>query len=230
MLLLVVSQTGLVYTFTTPKLEAIVKQPEGRNLIQECLNAPGPSDEAGPSTQPGDMYAKEEGEELEEGEDDEEEEEDVPELGHADAGLTAQAFATSPVSDAGPYAPQPGAPLFHPGWAMPNLGKRDHKQANIKRRRTQPNLSTAGLQQANHPSMNDMHQAYYSPVHMPTMPVERNMSDPTLMTNGIPMYYQPMTAEDHGPHLNHAPSVSHDLHMSPQSDAPPAGGGAPATS
>ena len=36
-LLLVVSQTGLVYTFTTPKLEAVVKQPEGRNLIQECL-------------------------------------------------------------------------------------------------------------------------------------------------------------------------------------------------
>lgn len=42
-LLLVVSQTGLVYTFTTPKLQALVTQAEGRNLIQACLNAPDPS-------------------------------------------------------------------------------------------------------------------------------------------------------------------------------------------
>ena len=42
-LLLVVSQTGLVYTFTTPKLQALVTEAEGRNLIQACLNAPDPS-------------------------------------------------------------------------------------------------------------------------------------------------------------------------------------------
>ncbi|KAJ1852564.1 transcription factor of the MADS box, partial [Coemansia sp. RSA 2703] len=39
-LLLVVSETGLVYTFTTPKLQPIVTQPEGKNLIQTCLNVP----------------------------------------------------------------------------------------------------------------------------------------------------------------------------------------------
>ncbi|KAJ2706581.1 transcription factor of the MADS box [Coemansia sp. IMI 203386] len=39
-LLLVVSETGLVYTFTTPKLQPIVTQPEGKNLIQACLNVP----------------------------------------------------------------------------------------------------------------------------------------------------------------------------------------------
>ncbi|KAI9010327.1 hypothetical protein CLU79DRAFT_677870, partial [Phycomyces nitens] len=39
-LLLVVSETGLVYTFTTPKLQPIVMKPEGKNLIQSCLNAP----------------------------------------------------------------------------------------------------------------------------------------------------------------------------------------------
>ena len=39
-LLLVVSETGLVYTFSTPKFEPIVTQQEGRNLIQACLNAP----------------------------------------------------------------------------------------------------------------------------------------------------------------------------------------------
>ncbi|ORX91087.1 SRF-TF-domain-containing protein, partial [Basidiobolus meristosporus CBS 931.73] len=39
-LLLVVSETGLVYTFTTPKLQPLVTQPEGKNLIQSCLNAP----------------------------------------------------------------------------------------------------------------------------------------------------------------------------------------------
>ncbi|VVT47452.1 uncharacterized protein SAPINGB_P001718 [Magnusiomyces paraingens] len=39
-LLLVVSETGLVYTFTTPKLQPLVTEPEGKNLIQACLNAP----------------------------------------------------------------------------------------------------------------------------------------------------------------------------------------------
>ncbi|KAJ2213170.1 transcription factor of the MADS box [Coemansia sp. RSA 487] len=39
-LLLVVSETGLVYTFTTPKLQPIVTQPEGKNLIQACLSVP----------------------------------------------------------------------------------------------------------------------------------------------------------------------------------------------
>ncbi|CDO96554.1 unnamed protein product [Kluyveromyces dobzhanskii CBS 2104] len=56
-LLLVVSETGLVYTFTTPKFQPIVTQPEGKNLIQACLNAPEEDDE-------------------EEDDDDEEEEED----------------------------------------------------------------------------------------------------------------------------------------------------------
>ncbi|KAG1437270.1 hypothetical protein G6F56_013188 [Rhizopus delemar] len=39
-LLLVVSETGLVYTFTTPKLQPIVTKSEGKNLIQSCLNTP----------------------------------------------------------------------------------------------------------------------------------------------------------------------------------------------
>ncbi|GAN06743.1 SRF-TF-domain-containing protein [Mucor ambiguus] len=43
-LLLVVSETGLVYTFTTPKLQPLVTKPEGKNLIQSCLNAPDPID------------------------------------------------------------------------------------------------------------------------------------------------------------------------------------------
>ncbi|KAJ7600715.1 SRF-type transcription factor (DNA-binding and dimerization domain)-domain-containing protein [Mycena floridula] len=42
-LLLVVSETGLVYTFTTAKLQPLVTQPEGKNLIQACLNAPNGS-------------------------------------------------------------------------------------------------------------------------------------------------------------------------------------------
>ncbi|CAI4291144.1 AKR_collapsed_G0005570.mRNA.1.CDS.1 [Saccharomyces cerevisiae] len=44
-LLLVVSETGLVYTFSTPKFEPIVTQQEGRNLIQACLNAPDDEEE-----------------------------------------------------------------------------------------------------------------------------------------------------------------------------------------
>ncbi|WVQ65516.1 uncharacterized protein L199_003693 [Kwoniella botswanensis] len=48
-LLLVVSETGLVYTFTTTKLQPLVQKPEGKNLIQACLNAP---DGFGPDGQP----------------------------------------------------------------------------------------------------------------------------------------------------------------------------------
>ncbi len=52
-LLLVVSETGLVYTFTTPKLQPLVTKPEGKNLIQSCLNAPEIANAAGP-VEPGD--------------------------------------------------------------------------------------------------------------------------------------------------------------------------------
>ena len=40
-MLLVASETGHVYTFATPKLQPFVTLPEGKNLIQSCLNAPG---------------------------------------------------------------------------------------------------------------------------------------------------------------------------------------------
>ncbi|QRW00500.1 SRF-type transcription factor (DNA-binding and dimerization domain) [Ceratobasidium sp. AG-Ba] len=53
-LLLVVSETGLVYTFTTAKLQPLVTQPEGKNLIQACLNAPNGSIPGGaPASGPG---------------------------------------------------------------------------------------------------------------------------------------------------------------------------------
>ncbi|KAG0380563.1 transcription factor of the MADS box [Mortierella sp. AD032] len=42
-LLLVVSETGLVYTFTTPKLQPIVTKEAGRNLIQACLHSADPA-------------------------------------------------------------------------------------------------------------------------------------------------------------------------------------------
>lgn len=39
-LLLVASETGHVYTFATPKLQPLITKPEGKNVIQACLNAP----------------------------------------------------------------------------------------------------------------------------------------------------------------------------------------------
>ena len=39
-LLLVASETGHVYTFATPKLQPIITQSNGKNMIQSCLNAP----------------------------------------------------------------------------------------------------------------------------------------------------------------------------------------------
>jgi len=38
-LLLVASETGHVYTFATPKLQPLITKPEGKNLIQQCLNS-----------------------------------------------------------------------------------------------------------------------------------------------------------------------------------------------
>ena len=64
-LLLVVSQTGLVYTFTTPKLQALVTQAEGRNLIQACLNAPDPPNGGGESGQ--EDHSAEDGSDAEDG-------------------------------------------------------------------------------------------------------------------------------------------------------------------
>jgi len=46
-LLLVASETGHVYTFATPKLQPLITEAEGKNLIQACLNAPD-SDTAPP--------------------------------------------------------------------------------------------------------------------------------------------------------------------------------------
>jgi hypothetical protein len=37
-----------VYTFATPKLQPLITKPEGKNLIQACLNAPDGSDYQSP--------------------------------------------------------------------------------------------------------------------------------------------------------------------------------------
>ncbi|KAG8987555.1 transcription factor of the MADS box [Tulasnella sp. JGI-2019a] len=39
-------ETGLVYSFTAPKLQLLATQPEGKNLVQACLLAP--TEGAGP--------------------------------------------------------------------------------------------------------------------------------------------------------------------------------------
>ncbi|EGF77842.1 hypothetical protein BATDEDRAFT_7506, partial [Batrachochytrium dendrobatidis JAM81] len=39
-LLLVASETGHVYTFATPKLQPLITNPEGKSIIQSCLNTP----------------------------------------------------------------------------------------------------------------------------------------------------------------------------------------------
>lgn len=48
-LLLVASETGHVYTFATPKLQPLITKPEGKNLIQSCLNAPEATSVAPPA-------------------------------------------------------------------------------------------------------------------------------------------------------------------------------------
>lgn len=91
-LLLVVSETGLVYTFTTPKFQPIVTQPEGKNLIQACLNAP-------------------EEEEEEDDEDDEDEDEDeagvsVQQDANGNAGQVAVPTSVQAVAQGHPAAVQ----------------------------------------------------------------------------------------------------------------------------
>ncbi|WFD45278.1 transcription factor of the MADS box [Malassezia psittaci] len=240
-LLLVVSQTGLVYTFTTPKLEAIVKQPEGRNLIQECLNAPGGSQDAmrhgagagDNAWNPTESFGREEeNDPLEEGEEEEEEEEDVADLSaQADSSLVSQtqSFVTSPISEHHAYASPTGqTPFFHPGWAMPSMTSAqpfDNKQINIKRRRTQPNLSTNTMQAStsHRPSLGELPYAPYPAANLASLPLGRNMSDPPIMPNAFPMYYPTnMPPQDTNTQLGHGEtgntSINTELHMSPRQD------------
>ncbi|KAI9251575.1 hypothetical protein BY458DRAFT_16320 [Sporodiniella umbellata] len=58
-LLLVVSETGLVYTFTTTKLQPMVTKPEGKNLIQSCLNTADPEAETEEQEEPEKVESKE---------------------------------------------------------------------------------------------------------------------------------------------------------------------------
>eukprot|EP00163_Fabomonas_tropica_P015168 TRINITY_DN2771_c0_g1_i10.p1 TRINITY_DN2771_c0_g1~~TRINITY_DN2771_c0_g1_i10.p1 ORF type:complete len:289 (+),score=79.47 TRINITY_DN2771_c0_g1_i10:360-1226(+) len=52
-LLLVASETGHVYTFATPKLQPLITKPEGKNLIQACLNVPDIPPNAAAQAPPG---------------------------------------------------------------------------------------------------------------------------------------------------------------------------------
>lgn len=132
-LLLVVSQTGLVYTFTTPKLEAVVKQPEGRNLIQECLNAPDPVD--GQSHQ--NMGSSSAGADDDGPEDDDNvEAEDDEDDDYLADGIQTQAFGPFG-NEGGPFAQNPQ--LFHPGSVTPQT----ERPSQVKRRRTNANLAAA---------------------------------------------------------------------------------------
>lgn len=42
-MLLVASETGHVYTYATPKLQPLITEPEGKQMIQRCLNSPDAS-------------------------------------------------------------------------------------------------------------------------------------------------------------------------------------------
>jgi hypothetical protein len=50
--LLVASETGNVYTFATPKLQPLITKPEGKTLIQQCLNPPEVSEVPTPNQTP----------------------------------------------------------------------------------------------------------------------------------------------------------------------------------
>lgn len=205
-LLLVVSQTGLVYTFTTPKLEAVVKQPKGRNLIQECLNAPDPSEvndnqaEAGPSTVPsteGDALGGLEmaGEEpFEEEEEDDEDGDEPLDIGQADAGFTAQAIGTA-MPDLGGGDTTDAlrqAPLFHPGWTpLPNqsIGS-GGGTPSIKRRRTQPNLSRTQRSSLDAEPVPELStDLYQASAMMSSMPGNHILGHETFLPSAMPMFF-----------------------------------------
>lgn len=201
-LLLVVSQTGLVYTFTTPKLEAVVKEPEGRNLIQECLNAPDPvkpsaggANMPGPSSMP--IMKEDYVDNEEEGDEDEDEDEDAIGMdpSRADAGFTAQAIGATPVGD-GPVFPHATAPLFNPGWGAQTPGAVGSSKrvdgvepspvAALKRRRTQPNLSVSMPGMWMGPSPELPAQYYHPNAMMPMSSMNDNLMQSMPMLFGQP--------------------------------------------
>lgn len=234
-MLLVVSQTGLVYTFTTPKLEAVVKQPEGRNLIQECLNAPDPADlatnqaEAGPSSTPFQRDSDFASADIvDEQDDDDEEEEDGVDIGQPDAGFTAQAIGTMPIGS-NPNALGAGNPLFHPGWAPSNMGLQTNKRSDaglpassIKRRRTQPNLSRSAAMSSSasvNPAAELSPNFYHPSSIIPMMPMNRVLENDSLLGSGVPMFFgQPSLNQDGGP-LRPSPS-RHDPLSTQGADGP----------
>lgn len=102
-LLLVVSETGLVYTFTTPKLQPLVTKSEGKNLIQACLHAPdkesapdnGAAADADSSEASGPEY--------------DERSRASPPHGSGNMGSSSQSAQASPQQQSQPPPPQPSA-------------------------------------------------------------------------------------------------------------------------
>lgn len=130
-LLLVVSETGLVYTFTMPKFQPIVTQPEGKNLIQACLNAP-------------------EEEEEEEDDDDEEEEEDDEHNVQHDHGVNMAGQSHSSVPTSVQVAPG-GHPHGHLGQqqSVQQQQQQQHQQQQQQQQQSVPvQQQRLGQQQA----------------------------------------------------------------------------------
>ena len=110
MLLLVASETGHVYTFATPKLQPLITKPEGKNLIQACLNAPDTPTEYAQNQSHGGSYDEDAGKEGVY---------DDRHAGASQANLQAANYAAAMAGLAGfqypaGTAPMPGQPYMNP--------------------------------------------------------------------------------------------------------------------
>lgn len=150
-LLLVVSETGLVYTFSTPKFEPIVTQQEGRNLIQACLNAP------------------------DDDEDDDEEEEEAPEDPNGAAAAAAAQMAGQPthVPNAAGLG-QPPHELHAAGGLKPDAMKAAHALQGHESAPTMP-IPTQHTAHQPHPVMPPPpHQQGFANTASPYLNPEQN--------------------------------------------------------
>ncbi|KAG5652881.1 hypothetical protein H0H81_003244 [Sphagnurus paluster] len=233
-LLLVVSETGLVYTFTTAKLQPLVTQPEGKNLIQACLNAPpgslpsshpvgnpinrtsapmpmavGPPP---PSNLPGGLSISPSGN-VSKDEDNDDDGEDSP--GHGRSSNKRRRRASS--NAAPPSGPNRGATSPHspnasiPPLSIPNSGQQPSQSHPSHQPQSQISLGSPTSPQQQHQQVTSSSPAQYSPGsygHHPGQPQG-------------PPHHQP---QQHDPALYGSHMMSPGGYQYPGSGPPPQGG------
>lgn len=207
-LLLIVSQTGLVFTFSTPKLRPVVMETDGRELIQRCLSAPDEDVEGdeGEETAMG-------GEDDEGGDDDDDEERsDVEDDEEESRSMISRSPSKGPIT-----VMRPG-----PGGATPKRsGSNGHADGGAAGRRSRAaTMSNATVRQHMN-SVGSPEQAVPG-INVPVTPATPNSARNRKRRRTAAESSQSTTTGSAPPPsaVNMTNSASHSVHPSPSQPPP----------